>query len=56
MVETRLKWFECVWGRLVDFVVRRVHQVEGNPVARRRGIPRKTIGKTLKKDLDRHDL
>jgi len=30
MVETRLRWFGHVERRLVDFVVRRVDQMEGS--------------------------
>jgi len=30
MVETRLRWFEHVERRLVDFVVRGVDQMEGS--------------------------
>lgn len=40
MVENMLKWFEYVGRKLVDFVVRRVDQMEGSKTAGRR-IPRK---------------
>ena len=35
--------------KLVEVIVRRVAQMEGNPMGRGRGRPRKIIGKTIKK-------
>jgi len=52
MVETRLRWFGHVERRLVDFVVRRVDQMEGSQITRGSGRPRKTIRKTIRKDLE----
>ncbi|KAM7467464.1 hypothetical protein LguiB_015026 [Lonicera macranthoides] len=52
MVESRLRWFGHVWRRPVDAVVRRVDHMEGSLVVRGRGRPRKTIGETIKKDLE----
>jgi hypothetical protein len=52
MVETRLRWFRNVERRPVDFVVRRVNQMEGSRTTRGRGIPIKTITETIKKDLE----
>ena len=42
--------------RPVDFVVRRVDQMEDSQIARSRGRPRKTIRETTKKDLDINEL
>jgi hypothetical protein len=44
MVETRIRWFGHVERRVVDFVVRRVYQVEDSQITRGRGRgrPRKT--------------
>jgi hypothetical protein len=44
-------WFEHVWRRPVDSIIRSVDQMCGSPIARERGRPRKTIGETMKKDL-----
>ncbi|KAM7518030.1 hypothetical protein LguiB_016992 [Lonicera macranthoides] len=52
MVEFRLRWFGHVWRRPVDAVVRRVDHMEGSLVVRGRERPRKTIGETIKKDLE----
>ncbi|KAM7490942.1 hypothetical protein LguiA_033863 [Lonicera macranthoides] len=52
MVESRLRWFGHVWRRPVDAMVRRVDHMEGSLVVRGRGRPRKTIGETIKKDLE----
>jgi len=42
MVETRLEWFGYVERRPVDFVVRRVDQMQSSQLTRYRGRPRKT--------------
>jgi len=42
--------------RPVDFVVRRVDQMEYSQIARSRGRLRKTIRETIKKDLDINEL
>jgi hypothetical protein len=47
MVETGLKRFGHVERRPVDFVVRRVDQVEGSQITRGRGTPRENIKKDL---------
>jgi hypothetical protein len=56
MVETRLRWFGHVERRHVDFVVRRVDQIEGSQIIRGRGSPGKTIRETIKKDLEINEL
>ena len=56
MVESRLRWFGYVWRRPVKDLVRRVDQMEGSLIARGRGRPRKTIGETIKRDLNVNDL
>jgi hypothetical protein len=49
MVETKLRWFEHIEWRLVDFVVRTVDQMkESHHIARGRGRPIKTIKNDLK--------
>jgi len=45
MVETRLRWFGNVERRPVDFVVRRVDQMDGSQITRGRGRPREIIRK-----------
>ncbi|KAM7524737.1 hypothetical protein LguiA_014639 [Lonicera macranthoides] len=52
MVESRLRWFGHVGRRPVNAVVRRVDYMEGSLIGRGRGRPRKTIGETIKKDLE----
>jgi hypothetical protein len=55
MVETRLRWFGHVERRLMDFLVRRVDQMEGSWITGGRGRPRKTIKKDLEiNELDRN--
>jgi len=41
MIETQLRWFGRVEGRLVDSVLSRVDQVENSQITRGRGRPRK---------------
>lgn len=48
MVETRIRWFGHGERRLVDYIVRRVQQIDGSQTARGRGRPRKLLRKTLK--------
>jgi len=43
MVENRVMWFGHVERRPIDFVVRRVDQMEDGQITRGRGRPRKTI-------------
>jgi hypothetical protein len=45
MVETILGWFGHVERRLVDYAVRRVHQMNGNQITGGRGRPRKLLRK-----------
>jgi len=56
MVENRLKWFGHVERRLVDDVVRIVDQMEENQIKRGRRRSRKTIRKTIIKDLEINEL
>ena len=52
MVEPSLEWFGNVWRRLIEAPVKKVDQMEGSPIDRDRRRPSKTIGKTIKRDLD----
>lgn len=52
MVESWLKWFGQVLRRPVEASVRRINQMESNPMVRGKGGPRKTIIETIKKGLD----
>jgi len=54
MVDTRLRWIRHVERTPVDFVVRRVDQIEDSQITR--GRPRKTIRETIKKDLEINEL
>jgi hypothetical protein len=56
MVETRLKWFVHVERRHMDYVVRRVDEMEMSQITRGRGRHRKTIRETIKKDLEINEL
>jgi hypothetical protein len=56
MVETRLRWFQHVERRPLDFVVRSVNWMEGSQITRDKGRPRKTISETIKKDLETRNL
>jgi len=56
MLEIRLRWFGHVERRPMDFVVRRVDQMEGSQITRGRGRPRKTTSETIKKDLEINKL
>jgi len=40
----------------VDFIIRRVDQIEGSQITRGRGRPRKTIRETIRKDLEINEL
>lgn len=55
-MENRLRLFEHVERRPIDFIVRRVDQMERMQTIRERGRPRKTIKEIIKKDLDINDL
>jgi len=54
MVENRFRWFDRVERRLVDFVVRRVDQIEDSQIIR--GRPREVIRQTIEKDLQINGL
>jgi len=56
MVETRLTWFRHVKRRPVDYVVRRVDQIEVSQITRGRERSRKTIRETIKKDIEINEL
>ena len=56
LVKSRLRWFEHVQRRLVEAPVRRVDQMEDNPIIRGRGRPKKTIQETIWKDLAINNL
>jgi len=56
LVENRLRWYGHVERRPVDVVVRRVDHMEESQVKRGRGIPRKTIRETIRKDLEVNEL
>jgi len=56
LVENRLRWFGHVERRPIDAVVRRVYQLEESHIKRGRGRPRKTIRKTIRKDLEVNEL
>jgi len=56
IVENRLRWFGHLERRRVDFVVRRVDQIEGSQITRGRGRPIKTIRETIMKDLEINEL
>ena len=40
----------------MDFIIRRVDQIEGSQITRGRGRPRKTIRETIRKDLEINEL
>ncbi|KEH40085.1 hypothetical protein MTR_1g021865 [Medicago truncatula] len=46
MIEIRLRWFD------VDFVARRVNQMEGSQITRGVGRPRQTIRKTVRNNIE----
>lgn len=48
-IDSQLRWFGHGWRRHVDFVIWRVNQMKGSPIARCRGRPQKTIEKLLRK-------
>jgi hypothetical protein len=49
-VETRFRWFGNVERKFVDYIVRRVDQIEDNHIIRGIGRPRRTIRETIRKD------
>lgn len=52
MIKTRLRWYDHVERRPINFVVRKVDQVEGSQITRGKRGPRKIIRKTITKDLE----
>jgi len=46
-MENKFRWFEHVERKHVDYVVRRVYQIEDSHITRGKGRPRKTIRKDL---------
>ena len=56
MVESHLRWFGHVQRRPIEASVKRVDQIDGSSIARRRERPRKNIDKIIKRDLDFNDL
>jgi len=56
LVENRIRWFMHVEGRPIDFVVRRVDQMEDSQITRGRGRPKKTTRETIKKDIEINEL
>lgn len=55
-MENRLRWFGRVERRLLDFVVRRIYQMERGQIVRGRGRPKKTIREVIKKYLKLNNL
>ena len=49
MVGNKLRWFRHVKRSIVDYVVRRVYQMERRKTIRKRGRPRKNIREVIKK-------
>lgn len=47
VIESCPRWFRHVWRIPIKTLVRRVDQMEGNPIVRGRGMPKKTWAKTL---------
>lgn len=56
MVTNRFRWFGHVERRSVNFMVRRVDQMERSHTARGRRRLRKIIREIIKKDLEINDL
>ncbi|KAF1868925.1 hypothetical protein Lal_00048204 [Lupinus albus] len=50
------RWFGHVWGRPIEAPIRRVDQMEANPIPGGRGRLRKTIREMIKKDLELNAL
>lgn len=51
MVENRLRWLVHIDRRHVDYVISRVDQMKRGQTTRGKGIPQKTISKTINKNL-----
>ena len=56
MVKFCHTWFGHVWRVPVEALVWKVDQMESSLIVRGRGRPRKTIGETIKRDLNFNDL
>lgn len=56
MTENRFWRFEHLEKRLIDFVERRIDKMKMSQIAKGKGIIRKTIRTTNKKDLEINDL
>jgi len=50
------QWFGHVEIRPIDFIARRVDQIEDSQIPRGRGRPRKTTRETIRKDLEIDEL
>lgn len=55
-MENRLSWFGHVERRLVDYVVKRIDQMEKSQTTRSGGRLRKPIRETIKKHLEINKL
>jgi len=56
MVETRLKWFEHLERRHMDYVERRVDKMTGCQITRGRETPRKIRKETITNNLEINEL
>ena len=56
MVKNRLRWFGHVEGRPLDYVVRRVYQMDRRQQIQGRGRPKKSIREVINKDLNINNL
>jgi len=50
------EWFGHAKRRHVNYVIRRIYQMKDSQITRERGRTRKTIRKTIKRDLEINDL
>lgn len=55
-MENKLRWFGHAERISLDFVVRRVDQMEKGQIIRDRGRSKKTIREVIKKDLKHNNL
>ena len=51
-MESHLRWFDNLWKNSIEALVKRVDQSKHSPITRGKKRPRKTIGKTIKKNSD----
>lgn len=56
ILKNRLRWFELIERRPIDFVVRRVDHIERRQTTKGKGRSKKTITKVIKKDLKNNNL